>query len=227
MSEWIKVSRRRRRFRRRTQRPTLFPHLVFTQTASLGAFCQAAYTLKVLGLRQFASPFDWVVSNEKMLIDCLQNNFRDFLNPKYITNAKDKECKASHVLYGPRTFCHRDPRRLHDFLYLSRCVNRFEELLNNPYEYKLFLQIWNRGHCDFYSIHRVLEQRTCNFLLVVILLIKSANRKIITKLKAQSLLVLELYHCSRNLGFLFSNEDDNQLLFSVLRRFRFGALRMM
>ena len=45
---------------------------------TIGYDCSPAAALKGLDLREFALPFDWVVSNIKVLQKCFENNFEDF-----------------------------------------------------------------------------------------------------------------------------------------------------
>jgi hypothetical protein len=45
---------------------------------TIGYDCSPAGALKGLGLREFALPFDWVISNIKILEKCFETNFKDF-----------------------------------------------------------------------------------------------------------------------------------------------------
>jgi len=45
---------------------------------TIGYDCSPAGALKVLNLREFALPFDWVISNIKFLQRCFETNFEDF-----------------------------------------------------------------------------------------------------------------------------------------------------
>ena len=45
---------------------------------TIGYDCSPAGALKGLSLREFALPFDWVVSNIKILEKCFETNFEDF-----------------------------------------------------------------------------------------------------------------------------------------------------
>ena len=45
---------------------------------TIGYDCSPASALKDLNLREFALPFDWVVSNIKSLQKCFETNFVDF-----------------------------------------------------------------------------------------------------------------------------------------------------
>lgn len=45
---------------------------------SLGYDCSPAAALRVLNLRDEALPFDWVVSNLKIICDCIEDNFANY-----------------------------------------------------------------------------------------------------------------------------------------------------
>lgn len=45
---------------------------------SLGYDCSPAATLRALNIRDEALPFDWVVSNLKIIRDCIEDNFADY-----------------------------------------------------------------------------------------------------------------------------------------------------
>lgn len=52
----------------------------FTHYISLGYFCEVAQDLEKLGLREFSSPFDWVISDFSCVMKAIENGFEDYLN---------------------------------------------------------------------------------------------------------------------------------------------------
>lgn len=46
---------------------------------SLGFFCSVASELERLGLRSVSSPFDWILSDFEELMNCMKDDFSDFL----------------------------------------------------------------------------------------------------------------------------------------------------
>ena len=57
---------------------------------SLGYFCSPAIELNHLNLRKSSQPFDWVVSgNFSKVLELIDNNFKDFLNPKFLFQYKE------------------------------------------------------------------------------------------------------------------------------------------
>lgn len=52
---------------------------------SLGRYCEPAYELRALGLRDAAYPFDWMATlNFDGVCRVIANGFKDFLNPNYL-----------------------------------------------------------------------------------------------------------------------------------------------
>lgn len=52
----------------------------FEHVVSLGYFCSVSLELDKVGLRNSSGPFDWLISDFKGVINCVDNNFEDFLN---------------------------------------------------------------------------------------------------------------------------------------------------
>ena len=61
---------------------------MYEQVISLGFFCSVALELKRLNLRSGSGPFDWVISDLKGILRLMENNFEDFLNPKFLVQNK-------------------------------------------------------------------------------------------------------------------------------------------
>lgn len=52
----------------------------FKHVISLGFFCSVSSEMEKIGLRGASYPFDWVISDFKSVIECIENDFDDFLN---------------------------------------------------------------------------------------------------------------------------------------------------
>ncbi|WP_158302359.1 DUF1796 family putative cysteine peptidase [Sodalis glossinidius] len=85
---------------------------------SLGSHCLAASILKKLGIKKYSLPFDWNFTHPGMVIDCLNDNFKVFLDKKYhksiqvIRESGIIDQCASHTYYEKKyktveTFNHR------------------------------------------------------------------------------------------------------------------------
>jgi len=70
---------------------------MFDNYISLGSACHVAASMEKLGIRSFSGPFDWYVSSFKGVLECLENDFKDFLcrdnlqildNPTYFKDLK-------------------------------------------------------------------------------------------------------------------------------------------
>jgi hypothetical protein len=94
---------------------------------SLGSLCHASMLLKNIGYKKRSYPFDWIFSNPEMVIECLKDDFKTFLDKSYYIHRHSKQC--GHSLYHPHMFNHRNPlKNEEDHLYHTRCVHRFREL---------------------------------------------------------------------------------------------------
>jgi hypothetical protein len=57
---------------------------------SVGSDCSPATALRILGIRKFALPFDWVVSPIKALEACFSNNFKQYHTGLYYNSTKTR-----------------------------------------------------------------------------------------------------------------------------------------
>lgn len=143
--------------------------------ASLGSFCLPGNIMRSHGLRRYSLPFDWIFSSPQMLIDCLTDDFAAFLDRRYYRSISESRWNAGaeHELYLerygiPAVFAHRDPTREEDYLYLTRCVDRFRQLLRNR-DPKLFLIMGRPNHDlanGFPTVLETLSRITTRFVLL-------------------------------------------------------------
>ena len=143
--------------------------------ASLGCFCLPGNIMRNHGLRRYSLPFDWIFSSPEMLIDCLTDDFSAFLDRRYYQSISESRGNpaAEHEIYLqkygiPAVFAHRDPTREEDYLYFTRCVARFRQLLRSR-DPKLFLIMGRPNHDLPNGFSRVLEQLsrlTTSFVLL-------------------------------------------------------------
>lgn len=161
---------------------------------SLGCRCSQASVYRAFGHRRYACPFDWIFSSPKMVIHCLQDDFKQFLDRQLLYqngssfdaiglkpgSAPRERRLIGHKFYSTLTsgvgrgtiFNHRDP--LHndeDYDYLVRCVERFRLALASE-ERKLFVilnlnrQLWLEA--DLYQLFEELRRNTSNFHLMLL-----------------------------------------------------------
>lgn len=108
-------------------KPTADPMYV-----SLGSFCAPALMLRGAEVRKAAFPFDWMVSVDgEKLIELLENNFHDFLNPKYLKPFMNNGLLLQN--YYHMEFSHEG-----DWLALRHAekIERFKQL-NNKFERRI------------------------------------------------------------------------------------------
>lgn len=58
---------------------------------SLGGSCTVATVLRTLELRKAAYPFDWIYSRFHSLLQAFETDFKDFLNPDFLSVSADKK----------------------------------------------------------------------------------------------------------------------------------------
>ncbi len=80
-------------------------------------------------IKKASFPFDWIFSNPKMINDCINDNFKIFLDRKLHIKIPNKPGKSGHKIYGDRIFNHYDITTNENFEYYVRCVKRFRQLL--------------------------------------------------------------------------------------------------
>jgi len=120
------------------------------QYITLGSECSPASALKELGKREFALPFDWIVSSIWSIQQCLEEDFSQFHTELYINDTKTrlidkygfqyphdyplehmdsteiKEDSSNHITSSWRDHY----QKIHE-KYLRR-IERFREILKNP-----------------------------------------------------------------------------------------------
>ncbi len=134
---------------------------------SLGFRCSSASILKRLNLKHESYPFDWLISNLKVIKLCIEDNFENFLKQdnyerKYtktyeLTESKEGFICDEHIManmfYQPfhmqneentyrwnLAMNHHNIKEQKDYEYYTRCVRRLEELMQNPIK-KVFIHI--------------------------------------------------------------------------------------
>jgi hypothetical protein len=144
---------------------------------SLGSFCLPSLIFRDNGLRRYSLPFDWIFSTPQMVRDCLADDFAMFLDRRHYRSISHqrKDPGAEHEFYReryglPGLFAHRDPTQEPDYLYLTRCVTRFRQLLRSE-DAKSFVLIGRANHDLANEFPRLLEalgRATTNFALLCI-----------------------------------------------------------
>ncbi len=207
---------------------------------SLGFTCFSAEYLRKFGLRLAAYPFDWIYSHPQMIIDCINNNFAQFLNKQHFSgHAHEKFCRHNiydtdlpiYPHYRPPTFFHHNPLVPADANYYLRCVGRFRTLLKKPGAKLFIITLINRsGPIDpkvlelIQQMKRTIDQATPNAYVVVMNCLsagpywKQPSKLVNVEFKADRLTVINLV-TSEVMGTVFSNSADWYLYKAQLDNF--------
>lgn len=142
---------------------------------SLGSFCHTASHLERYNMRNSTYPFDWTLSSPQMVLDCLRDDFKTFLDPTHHVTV-EPGISSNHRMYGSLvwgknfdgivkrniTFIHKDITMDEHYIYYKRCVERFRALLALP-EPKLFIltaQDMEYNQQEIHELRDMLCQKT-------------------------------------------------------------------
>lgn len=100
---------------------------------SLGPNCRSAMIIDQYHLKKCSYPFDWNLTNLKIINYCIKNNCVDFIDrSNYINSKNQPNCvtfKSEIFNYLDPMFVHKNPIENEcDYLYTLRCVERFNNL---------------------------------------------------------------------------------------------------
>jgi len=198
---------------------------------SLGTLCHSAQITKNNKLRLCSYPFDWIFSNPNNVIDCIEDDFKIFLDKSYYIDNNPNNCGKlitgtagfGHRKYGAHMFNHHNPLTNQEhYNYYLRGVNRFRNLLKKP-EHKLFMTIYhNMQHIDenlkqnILEFNNKLENYTSNYTLLIIFNLVNKPNNYHNFTKIDNIDFLELHTISASGGVDFYNNIDNQYVNNVL-----------
>lgn len=197
---------------------------VINHVCSLGGLCQTAMMQKRLQLRTCSYPFDWVFSNANTIKECLEDDFKTFLDKSQYRDLCHKRC--GHAKYNPNMFNHRNPlRHASDYQYYERCVDRFRKMLQCS-EHKLFIMmIPNMQPCDIteevksnlIEFNKVLGEHASNYTLLVIMHVKKQKERHHVFSYHDNIHFLEVHTLSSSGGIMFGkNPGDNDYLDDII-----------
>lgn len=207
---------------------------------SLGCVCNVSCYLKSLGLKQFSLPFDWIFSNCQMIIDILNDDFKDFIDTKYIVD------KHKHVKYHERFFEHKNMKDEKNVEYYKRCISRFHKVISS-HEKKLFIHVsykvlknrinYDNGFFhpydkykletskDYINLHKCLKKHTKNFTLIIIIQIPFCEEPKIIKEEIETDLVVYNLHLKGNTsGLKLKSEIDNSNYIKIIKSYDYDLI---
>lgn len=216
---------------------------------SLGYMCQTAEILRRANLKFCSYPFDWVFSDCDVVLDCLRDDFKKFLDRSSYTDPvhkyNDRQC--GHSDYHEDFFFHKNPKGDLDHDYYKRCIRRFNDLLKNE-DRKFFLvvivpdatqhpksifealnkdpeKIVHNTRLHLAKFNSNLKKYTKNYSLAAFFNLVSGENKY--KLSSEDGLdFFELHTTSKSNGLKFIDEKDNAYLDEVIaKHYNFNLIR--
>jgi hypothetical protein len=205
----------------------------FNKIISFGNFCYISNLLKKLNYKKESYPFDWILSSDEIILDCLSNNFSIFLNPAYYIDNKEYPIDsdtAGHSLYNPIMFVHHNPRIPKTYDYFNRCVNRFNQIKNEDNNLFINIQLYTGEFGKFnymYLYDYFLKYKQYMDKLKLLYIILSVKDKqyydVILDIQLSdnsSITIIHIYTLSKCTGIEHENKQDDifiQNIFSKLK----------
>ena len=200
------------------------PNILINHVCSLGPLCHSSSIIQRNHLKRESYPFDWVFSDHTIIINCIKNKFKLFLDKtKYIYISNNK---CGHLVYNNKMFWHHNPlNNIEHYNYYNRCIYRFNNLLCNTNN-KLFILFF----VNLYSLEGIIS-KIQNLILFNMLLKKYTNSNnyklliIFNVIKEkqyynicyiENIDILELHTLSVSNGTKFINETDNIFLDDII-----------
>lgn len=187
---------------------------------SLGPKCHSAKLLQYIGKKKESYPFDWIYSHLEMIVHCIKDEFKTFMNKQYYINGDISLKMQTHIYYYPNTitmFNHHNPLVKTDYDFFKRCINRFQALLKSDRQ-KIFLyfaefsaEIQNTI-CEF---NLQFTEFTKNYKLLVILYKRDKTHTVTVEYYKQ-LTLINITVLSKNDGVIFESEADNSFINKIL-----------
>jgi len=187
---------------------------------SLGTLCHSASWIKQMNMKKCSFPFDWIFSKPNMIIDCIDNDFKIFLDRNlHIPHEIHKNSKkiSGHKVYGGRIFNHHYILEDNTYNYFVRCVNRFR-ILTKKKENKLFIisfvnnrdKISKELESNIINLYKKLESIITNFnLLVVYHRIGNNMRSEIVEIN-ENIKIIEIFTQALSSGTHIKNKVENK-----------------
>lgn len=223
-----------------------YTNLEINYTMSLGSFCHASMALKRNNLKLFSGPFDWIFCNSGMVMDCIKDDFKQFL---FLDNLKETPIEqrssvnvnlCTNKFYENQfnvkgIFNHRNPLIEKDYNYYLRCISRFKQVLHTK-KGKLFfiterVKSPEKNFQDILELSTYLDSITSNYYLLVARFhefaqVDTSPTSILIKKKTDNILIADMYPISPSLGSIFKHDIDNALLDLLLRSFEYNLINL-
>lgn len=114
---------------------------MYTKVCSLGTICHTARTMQRIYVKNESYPFDWVLSDENIILHAISDDFKTFLDQSLYSPEFPCGGGCGHQYYREDFFFHKNPKKKDDYEYYKRCIARFKKLLSCD-ERKLFIMMF-------------------------------------------------------------------------------------
>ena len=185
---------------------------------SLGTLCHSSQLLKRNKFKKDSYPFDWIFSDCDIILHCIRDDFKIFLDKSYYINVTPTKC--GHSYYHEKMFNHHNPLDK-DYNYFVRCVERFRSLLKSK-KHKLFIMMYVNMNESKEEINKTIEfnksfsNYTSNYTLLIIYHIHNTIRHHYFEYK-DNIHILYLYTTSGSDGKEFLNNSDDLYLDNIMK----------
>lgn len=202
----------------------------YNHVCSFGPFCHTGNLLQKLNIKIASFPFDWLCTTPLIISDCIENNFRYFLDKSYYIIDETKnhpihKYYAENFHFDKMLFAHSNPLQPEVYEYLKRCIRRFEILLKSE-EKKLFVISYmvtytEKVDLDYLSkiktLNETLAKHTTNYDILCIVNTPNQNVQSFSLDKTEdNLYILRLNTYSISHGVFFLDERDNEYLVNTI-----------
>ena len=200
---------------------------------SIGNNCTSSTILKRTGLKTKSYPFDWIFSSNQMVIHCIEDDFKTFLDKAEYNSNLVEPVICEHEFYSTIVenyqgeevkekviFNHHNPLTSEeDYAYFERCVQRFKDLLKSD-DNKVFLKIHLNMTSEDEAINlseakmlsEVLSKHTTNYSLIVINSCPIGKNGYEVKYNKDNLVFCNLYTVTKSTGVDFDDIEENTYL---------------
>ena len=187
--------------------------------------CRNNETMKRCNLKTCSYPFDWCFSDTGVVIDCIKDDFKVYLDASYYIHISENKC--GHSKYGHNMWWHHNLiTNENHYAYFARCVDRFKKLLKLKHR-KMFVITFVNGEYGSYEdnfnekvieFNNELQKFTENYILLAITNKITQNKQSHAFKYEDNIHFLTLNTLSKSNGGQFLNDGDNTYLDNLLRK---------
>ena len=112
----------------------MMKNIVYNQVCSFGPFCHTGDLLQRLKIKIVSFPFDWICSSPLIISDCIENDFKYFLDKTLLVWDETQDHNSNKYYidnfdFEKDLFPHNNPLKKETYEHFERCVKRFKRQL--------------------------------------------------------------------------------------------------